>query len=189
MSMKPHLQHRRFRMALPLLLALGCSTEAATAPTPTRDWTCDTGYELASYEGDERELCAANESVWRSCCLEQGGELPEAIDVRCAPDKSACVADDSCSLFVTTTAFECGWISCDPVNGGPGGAGGGGAASTCDWELAAATFEAHVSGDRGLVACAADQHCEPMNQVCNRRLYNRMFCGDAENVSLGGAGQ
>lgn len=189
-------------------VAVACSTEDADGPTPSsetagdsglvgggpqggsgplpaggaggaRAWTCDSGYDLNSYHGDTAGLCAADESRWIECCPD---DISHALTVVCAPDGSTCVSIDGAYCTTYDTSTECGWLLCDPENqlDAAGGAGGAGA-TACPWEKA--------MHPELLVPCASDVHCEGTHQVCNRRIANRMFCGDPNGSAQGGASQ
>jgi|SRR5882724_6457802 len=145
---------------------------AAAAP----GWTCDSGYDLASYNGDQTGLCPANESRWIECCPD---DITPAVTIVCAPDGSVCVAVGGATCTTYNTHTECGWTFCDPNAQGTGGAGG---ASTSDCP------RDKVANPAPLVPCASDVHCEDMRQVCNQRIANRMFCGDPDGSSQGGSG-
>jgi hypothetical protein len=160
----------------------------ASGAAGAHGWTCETGYRLASYDGDQSGLCAPTESRWVDCCDGAGADIAEAIVTRCAPDGSVCVADSYCTLFNTAT-FECGWLLCDPDNAPAAGGAGGAADSDCPWDKAREALErATNEGDPGPIPCATDRHCEKTHQVCNLRIANRMFCGDPDSSGQGGTG-
>jgi hypothetical protein len=159
---------------LGLRISPACTAVSSNEPASEGDggepgWTCESGYDLASYEGDRAGLCPAQESVWSLCCDGPATEIIDSLDTRCAPDNSACVADSVCSSY----RLECGWVLCDPVNPSDGPTD-----DECDWEKAQEAFDAANRGERELVPCATDKHCASRQQVCNRRFGNRMFCDD-----------
>jgi hypothetical protein len=145
-------------------------------------WTCASGYDLPSYTGDQAGLCAANESRWSDCCIGPAADVSASLTTRCAPDGSDCVSGPYCTLFAND-GYECGWLICDPNVGGAGGA-----SADCPVDKAAAALNAALNGELRLVPCASDEHCSAGHQVCNRRIANRMFCGDADQSAQGGTG-
>ena len=164
----------------------GAPDAAGAAVGPV--WTCETGYVLASYDGDQSGLCAAGESRWVDCCDGAGADVADAIVTRCAPDGSVCVADSYCTTF-NTTSLECGWRLCDPDNAPAAGGAGGAADSDCPWDKAREALDRAINeGDPGPIPCATDRHCEKTHQVCNLRIANRMFCGDTDSSGQGGSG-
>ena len=141
-------------------LELGGAKDAGGTAAGQTTWTCGSGYDLASYDGEQEGLCSPDESMWRICCE---GDIGESYTVRCAPDGSICLAGSYC----TTLTYECGWQLC--IAEGEGGAGGGANGDLCDPET--------VESLESLTPCASDEHCSG-GQVCNRRAANRMFCAD-----------
>ncbi len=147
-------------------------------------WSCDDGYDLPSYDGDQSGLCAASESRANDCCT--GGCVTASVDILCAPDGSACTWGGACTLFMN--GYECGWVLCYPGQAGQGGnSGWPGDCPAPDKALEA--WEGANNVGPGLVPCASDVHCQALGQVCNRRFDNRMFCGDLDGAGgTGGAG-
>jgi hypothetical protein len=122
--------------------------------------TCEAEYELASYSGDTEGLCQPAESVWRNCCSPDG-DIAAAERTRCAPDGSVCIVGSYCTLY----GGECGWSMCDPNEVGAAGAGG--------------AEQTPCQNPEAILPCSTDAHCID-GLVCNRRVSNRMFCGEPE---------